>query len=123
MHVDPTMVRLAWRALGPSRIALVTDAISALGLPHGAYSIGDTDVVVDEHGARTADGVLAGSVLRFDEAVRNLVAFTGCDVGRGVDGRIDDTGPARSAATTSVGSRPGYVGRHRACSTRTTGWS
>ncbi|MGZ7087273.1 MAG: amidohydrolase family protein, partial [Ilumatobacteraceae bacterium] len=81
LHVDPTMVRVAWRALGPHRIALVSDAISALGLPHGAYSIGDTDVVVDVTGVHTADGVLAGSVLRFDQAVRNLMAFTGCTLG------------------------------------------
>jgi N-acetylglucosamine-6-phosphate deacetylase len=78
LHVDPVMVRLAWQALGPHRFALVSDAISALGLSYGAYSVGDTQVVVDERGARTAAGVLAGSVLRLDEAVRNLMAFTGC---------------------------------------------
>ncbi|MEP7111917.1 MAG: N-acetylglucosamine-6-phosphate deacetylase [Ilumatobacteraceae bacterium] len=81
LHVDPVMVRLAWRALGPSRIALVTDAISALGLPHGEYAVGDTPVVVDDSGARTIGGVLAGSVLHFDQAVRNLIAFTGCTLG------------------------------------------
>jgi N-acetylglucosamine-6-phosphate deacetylase len=78
IHVDPVMVRVAWKALGPTRIALVTDAIAALGLPHGAYAIGDTPVVVDESGVRTSAGVLAGSVLRFDDAVRNLIAITGC---------------------------------------------
>jgi N-acetylglucosamine-6-phosphate deacetylase len=78
IHVDPTMVRVAWRALGPSQIMLVTDAISALGLPNGNYSVGDTAVVVDERGARTTGDVLAGSVLRFDAAVRNLIEFTGC---------------------------------------------
>jgi len=80
LHVDPVMVRLAWQLLGPDRIALVTDAIAALGLPQGEYSVGDTNVVVDDHGARTPEGVLAGSVLRFDDAVRNLMAFTGCDL-------------------------------------------
>ena len=80
LHVDPVMVRLAWQALGPDRIALVTDAIAALGLPQGEYSVGETDVVVDDRGARTPEGVLAGSVLRFDEAVRNLMRFTRCDL-------------------------------------------
>ena len=42
------------------RIALVTDAIAALGLEHGSYAVGDTSIVVDHSGARTADGVLAG---------------------------------------------------------------
>jgi N-acetylglucosamine-6-phosphate deacetylase len=101
LHVDPAMVRLAWRALGPSRIALVTDAIAALGLPHGAYGVGDTSVVVDDSGARTASGVLAGSVLRFDEAVRKLMAFTGC--GLGDASTSASTTPARLAQRTDIG--------------------
>jgi N-acetylglucosamine-6-phosphate deacetylase len=80
VHVDPVMVRLAWQTLGPDRIALVTDSIAALGLLRGKYSVGETHVVVDDRGARTPEGVLAGSVLRFDEGVRNLMAFTGCDL-------------------------------------------
>ena len=42
---------MAWRALGPGRVALVTDAIAALGLPQGPCSVGDTSVVVDSTGA------------------------------------------------------------------------
>jgi N-acetylglucosamine-6-phosphate deacetylase len=78
IHVDPAMVRLAWQALGPSRLALVSDAISALGMDEGRYHVGDTPIIVDGDSARTADGTIAGSVLRFDVAVRNLMAFTGC---------------------------------------------
>lgn len=101
LHVDPAMVCLAWRALGPGRIALVTDAIAALGLPHGTYSVGDTSVVVDETGARTAGDVLAGSVLRFDEAVRNLIAFTGCAL---ADASISaSTTPARLIQRNDIG--------------------
>ncbi len=101
LHVDPTMVRVAWQALGPARIALVSDAISALGLSHGAYSIGDTRVVVDVTGVHTAEGVLAGSVLRFDEAVRNLIAFTGCGLGEA--SLCASTTPARLARRDDIG--------------------
>lgn len=101
LHVDPTMVRVAWRSLGPSRVALVSDAIAALGLPHGAYSIGDTSVVVDGTGARTAEGVLAGSVLRLDEAVRNLIAFTGCGLAEA--SLSASTTPARLAQRHDIG--------------------
>ncbi|HEY0518741.1 MAG TPA: N-acetylglucosamine-6-phosphate deacetylase [Ilumatobacteraceae bacterium] len=101
IHVDRAMVRLAWRALGPHRVALVTDAITALGCPNGAFSIGDTQVVVDDSGARNADGVLAGSVLRFDQAVRNLMAFTGCDL---AEASISaSTTPARLAQRHDIG--------------------
>jgi N-acetylglucosamine-6-phosphate deacetylase len=108
LHVDPVMVRLAWQALGPTRIALVTDAIAALGLPHGQYSVGDTAVVVDDTGARTTGGVLAGSVLRFDEAVRNLIAFTECTLSEA--SQSASTTPARLAGRDDIGRLvPGYV--------------
>ena len=41
---------------------------------------GRTGSRVGDDGVRIADGVLAGSALSLDEAVRNLVAFTGCSV-------------------------------------------
>ena len=44
--------------------------------------LGEVDVTVGADGVRNADGVLAGSDLSLDQAVRNLVAFTGCDVPR-----------------------------------------
>jgi N-acetylglucosamine-6-phosphate deacetylase len=71
VHVDPLVVRLAWRALGPDRLDLVTDAITTSG--------GHTALVHD--GAwRLADGTLAGSTLTMDAALRNLVAYAGAPV-------------------------------------------
>jgi N-acetylglucosamine-6-phosphate deacetylase len=78
IHVDPLAVKVAWRALGPQRTVLVTDAIAALGLDVARARIGAATVSIDETGVRTADGVLAGSNLTLDRAVRNLVEFTGC---------------------------------------------
>ena len=68
VHVDPVAVAAAWRALGPGRLALVTDAVSALAL------------VPSDEGVRRPDGTLAGSTLGMDAAVRNLRAFTGCSL-------------------------------------------
>jgi N-acetylglucosamine-6-phosphate deacetylase len=108
LHVDPTMVRVAWQALGPNRIALVSDAISALGLPDGEFAIGDTSVVVDGTAARTPDGVLAGSVLRLDEAVRNLIAFTGCGLAEA--SLAASATPARLAGKQDIGRlAPGWA--------------
>lgn len=80
LHVDPVAVRMAWRSLGPHRTSLVSDAAAPLGGSHGSYRLGAFDVAYDETGVRTADGTLAGSALALDQAVRNLRAFTGCDV-------------------------------------------
>jgi N-acetylglucosamine-6-phosphate deacetylase len=80
IHVDPTAVALAWRSLGPARLSLVSDASPALGAPYGRFRIGGFDVCHDETGVRTVDGVLAGSALALDQAVRNLMSFTECSL-------------------------------------------
>jgi len=76
IHVHPAAVRLAWQAKGPYALTLVTDASAGLGMPPGTYRLGDMTILVREHDARLPDGTLAGSVLRPDRALRNLMAFT-----------------------------------------------
>lgn len=78
LHVHPEMVKLAYRCLGAERITLVTDAMAAMGMPPGEYGIGGQPVIVDGKTARLENGTLAGSILRMDEAVRNMVRFSGC---------------------------------------------
>lgn len=79
IHVDPVAVAMAWRALGPDRTLLVTDAMAALGVTGAVETtLGSLRVTAGPDGVRTTDGLLAGSNLTMDQAVRNLVAFTGC---------------------------------------------
>lgn len=80
VHTHPAMVDLAWKALGSRRLNLVTDAMAALGMPPGTQRLGDFDVFVDGVSARLGDGTLAGSILSLDQALRNLIAFTGCSL-------------------------------------------
>jgi len=84
VHVDPVAVAMAWRALGPLRTSLVSDAVAALGQPFGQIRLGEFTVHHDEAGVRTADGVLAGSSLALDQSVRNLVAFAGCSLAEAI---------------------------------------
>lgn len=72
-HVAPTAVRVAFAAAA-GRIALVTDAISALGMPPGRYELGgETTIVTEDAPPVRDDGTLAGSVLRLDVAVANAI--------------------------------------------------
>jgi N-acetylglucosamine-6-phosphate deacetylase len=75
IHVDPLLVRLFHKAKTPDRGILVTDAISATGMPDGVYKLGTMNVTV-ANGRCTFEGKLAGSVLTMDRAVRNFVKFT-----------------------------------------------
>ena len=82
IHVAPAVVALTAEAMG-ERLVLVTDAVSALGLPTGTHHLGSVTVVVAEgRGVRLRDGTLAGSDLSMDQAVRNLAAFTGWSLAR-----------------------------------------
>ncbi|MGI9608548.1 MAG: N-acetylglucosamine-6-phosphate deacetylase [Acidimicrobiales bacterium] len=80
VHVAPTVVAAAWHAKGPEGIALVTDAVAAMGQQPGEYQFSDKFVSSDGAAVRDSDGNLAGSVLAMDAAVRNLISFTACGV-------------------------------------------
>ena len=83
IHVAPELVRLWLRSKGPERAILVTDAMSAAGMPDGRYKLGEIDVDVTDGRAMLAGDLergahtLAGSVLTMDRAVANLRQFTG----------------------------------------------
>ena len=75
IHVDPAVVKVFLRAKGRERAVLITDAISATGMPDGRYQLGPIEVDVKD-GKCTSNGSLAGSVLTMDRAVRNITRFS-----------------------------------------------
>ncbi|WP_088067888.1 N-acetylglucosamine-6-phosphate deacetylase [Gottfriedia luciferensis] len=78
IHIHPDMVKLAYRLKGPKKISVITDAMRAKGLEDGEYELGGQPVFVKNNSARLKDGTLAGSILKMDEAFRNIMKFTGC---------------------------------------------
>jgi len=75
IHVAPPVVQLFLQAKGTERAVLITDAISATGMPDGRYQLGPIQVDVRD-GKCTSGGSLAGSVLTMDRAVRNVTQFS-----------------------------------------------
>ena len=84
IHVHPAMVKLAWKNKGARCMAIVTDAMAALGMKAGVYGLGDYEVTVNETSARLKDGTLAGSIVHMDQAVRNLMQFSGCSLAQAI---------------------------------------
>ena len=75
-HVNPQVCVLAFRA-APGRICAVTDAAACAGMPPGSYKLGGEPIELppgDGEPPVRNDGTLAGSGLRMDAAVGNLVA-------------------------------------------------
>lgn len=79
VHVHQAALRVAVTAM-PHRIALVTDAMRACGLPDGTYKLYDYDVTVADGTARLVGGTLAGSVLTMGDAVKNMVELAGLPI-------------------------------------------
>ncbi|MGH9517472.1 MAG: N-acetylglucosamine-6-phosphate deacetylase, partial [Terriglobales bacterium] len=93
IHVDPTVVDLLFRAKGMEKFVLITDAISATGMPDGRYMLGTLEVELKD-GRCTRDGNLAGSALTMDRAVRNVMKFAGLDLQQAV--RAASLNPAKA---------------------------
>jgi N-acetylglucosamine-6-phosphate deacetylase len=81
LHVNPTVVRMFWKEKGSERAILVTDAMSATGMPDGNYRLGELEVRVKDGKCIVGEDTLAGSTLTMDRAVQNFVAFTGVEFG------------------------------------------
>ncbi len=108
VHVAPALVRL-WLKLKQDHAILVTDGISATGMPDGAYHLGPLAVTVAAGRCTLTSSpeTLAGSVLTLDRAVANLIQFTGCPLETAV--RAASSQPARmlGIASTVASLRPG----------------
>lgn len=75
-HVSGQVAAIAFAA-APGRICLITDAAACAGMPPGSYVLGGEPIELAEgDGAPPvrSDGTIAGSALRMDSAVANMVA-------------------------------------------------
>ena len=75
IHVEEGAMKLLLLAKGTEHVTLVSDGLSATGMPDGKYTLGGFEVTVSGGVCRNAEGVLAGSTLTLDRALRNIVAL------------------------------------------------
>ncbi|KUM38176.1 N-acetylglucosamine-6-phosphate deacetylase [Arthrobacter sp. EPSL27] len=75
VHLDSETVRMVFDLAGAGNIALVSDSMAAAGLPDGDYTLGSSEVVVDDGVATLgSNGALAGGTATLLEVVRTTVA-------------------------------------------------
>jgi N-acetylglucosamine-6-phosphate deacetylase len=72
-HLSKEIIKLIFQTAA-DRVVLVTDAISALGMPNGTFDLGNQTVIVEAgNPPKRSDGVIAGSAVRMDESVKNVI--------------------------------------------------
>ncbi len=74
-HVNPGLFSLVAKCKG-DKLILITDCTRAGGMPDGEYSLGGQKTFVKGIQCLLEDGTIAGSVLRLNDAVKNMRAHT-----------------------------------------------
>lgn len=94
VHVHPAALRMAVAMKGPEKICLVTDSMMATGEGEGVYHWGDNEIEVKgDRAVVRGSGVLAGSVLTLNRAVKNMMDWTGVTINQAVN--MASLNPAR----------------------------
>ena len=83
-HVSAHLYPLVTRMKG-DKLVLITDCTRAGGLADGEYTLGGQPIFVKGIECRLADGTIAGSVLKLNNAVRNLMDYTDLPVWEAVN--------------------------------------
>ncbi|MBO0849370.1 MAG: amidohydrolase family protein [Pseudonocardia sp.] len=102
VHLHAAWVRHVLATVAPARVALVTDAMAAAGMPDGGYRLGGREVVVADGVARLAGGgAIAGGTATSDVLFRRAVVEYGLSL---VDAAsVTATTPAAALGLTDVG--------------------
>lgn len=75
VHIHPAVLRATFKMLGYERVIMISDSMSATGLPDGDYTLGGLSVFVRDGSARLEDGTLAGSTTTLMGDVRRAYAI------------------------------------------------
>lgn len=85
IHVSVPAIKIFVKNKPHDKFTLITDAMRAKGMPDGLSELGGQQVFVKNGEARLSDGTLAGSVLKMNVAVKNLVEKVGVSFTDAVD--------------------------------------
>ena len=82
IHLPDYVVKNFVRGKGIDRILLTTDSMAGAGAPAGKYTLGDLEVGIGEDRTARLAGTpyLAGSTLTMDQAINNVIRFTGVNL-------------------------------------------
>lgn len=94
IHVCKEAIMLVVKNKPDDKVILITDSMRAKHLPDGESELGGQKVIVKCGEARLVDGTLAGSVLKMNEALKNVVKVVGVPLEKAID--FATANPAKS---------------------------
>ena len=108
IHVSAPAAKLLIKNKPKDKIILITDAMRAKSLADGISELGGQTVIVKNGEARLQNGTLAGSVLKMNDAVKNMVLKCGVNFTDAID--FATINPANNLGLKGYGKiQTGYV--------------
>lgn len=78
-HINPGLYSIVSKVKG-DKMVLITDCTRGGGMPDGEYTLGGQPIFLKGIECRLADGTIAGSVLKLNNAVKNVLDHTSLPV-------------------------------------------
>jgi N-acetylglucosamine-6-phosphate deacetylase len=109
IHLPPSFLKVALRAKTIARSVLVTDAAAPAGCPPGRYQLGEqpVELTADNRVMLVGQDRLAGSALRMDRGVENLMRIAGLSLADAVSMATTNAARAGRVPGRSAGMVPG----------------
>ena len=85
IHLSVPAIKLLIKNKPHDKFTLITDSMRAKHLPDGLSELGGQEVIVKNGEARLVDGTLAGSILKMNVAIKNLVLSCGVSFTDAID--------------------------------------
>lgn len=104
-HVDPQIVRMTWKTMGPQRLVLITDAMLGKGMPDGDFQFSGLACRKQGQHVRVIEtGRRAGSAIGLNDAVRMMQEMCGC-----TDSELVQMACVNPAVLARVGNQKGRI--------------
>lgn len=108
VHIHPSVLRLAFHALGPDRFITITDGIQAMGLPDGRYVYNNVQYEAKDGAARYTDGTLIGTAVGISQLLGRLVRFAPCSLAEAIKTVTENPARILGLGQTKGRLAPGY---------------
>ncbi len=75
LHIDKSVVMMAYKIFGADRLIVINDSVMAAGLPDGVYSECGEEIIVRDGIARQKNGTISGGTATIHQCVKNLISW------------------------------------------------
>lgn len=93
-HVNPTVIKLLYRALTAEKLIVITDSALTAGTEQTSWTLNGHNVIVNKDTCFLEDGTIAGSNLMLSRSIKNFRKYSGCGINEAI--KVGSENPAKA---------------------------